>query len=158
MGPRDPVVPYYPPPTWCPMSADTITHRVLPSDVNHLGTLFGGRLMEWLDGAAEIVATRYARRVVVTVAMEQVVFTLPVRVGDLVRIEVAIDRIGRTSIGVQVTAWRESIVGETVVACAARLTFVALDETGRPVSVQHAFPGADAGKPIPNETAWTSPT
>lgn len=77
----------------------SITHRVLLRDVNYLGTLFGGRLLEWMDGAAEIAAARYVRRVVVTVAMEQVVFTQPVRVGDLVRIEAAINGIGRTSLG-----------------------------------------------------------
>ncbi|NMP23901.1 hotdog domain-containing protein [Sulfobacillus harzensis] len=132
-----------------------ITHRVLPSDVNHLGTLFGGRLLEWMDGAAEIAAARYARRVVVTVAMEQVVFTQPVQVGDLVRIEAAIDRIGRTSIRVQVTAWRELTDGTAVIACAARLTFVALDASGRPVPVRGACPDADA--PQAAETSPSSP-
>lgn len=112
-----------------------ITHRVVPSDANHLGTLFGGRLLEWMDEAAEIAAARYARRVVVTVAMEQVAFIQPVHVGDLVRIEAATDRVGRTSIAVRVMAWRESVDGTAVVACAARLTYVALDATGRPVAV-----------------------
>ncbi len=128
------------------MSADSrgdITHRVLPSDVNHLGTLFGGRLLEWMDGAGEIAAARYARRVVVTAAIEHVVFTQPVRVGDLVRIEAAINRVGRTSIRVQVTVWRESIDGAAVVACAACLTFVAVDETGSPVLVRNTAPPVD---------------
>lgn len=86
--------------TRCPMNTGPrgdITHRVLLRDVNYLGTLFDGRLLEWMDGAAEIGAARYVRRVVVPVAMEQVVFTQPVRVGDLVRIEAVINGIGRTS-------------------------------------------------------------
>ena len=114
-----------------------------------------------MDGAAEIAAARYARRVVVTVAMEQVVFTQPVQVGDLVCIETAIDRIGRTSIRVQVTAWRELVDGAAVVACAARLTFVALDETGRPVPVRDVAPPADACQSRmaqrPAETSPSSP-
>ena len=156
---REPFVRGHAPPRWGLMSRGQrgITiHRVLPQDVNHLGTLFGGRLLEWMDGAAEIVAARYAQRVVVTVAMEQVTFTQSVQVGDLVRIGAAIDRIGRTSLGVQVTAWRESLDGAAVVACAARLTFVALDDTGRPVSVretpQRAAAAGQGMEPAPSST------
>lgn len=82
---REPFVRGHAPPRWGLMSRvqrGITTHRVLPQDVNHLGTLFGGRLMEWMDGAAEIAAARYAQRVVVTVAMEQVTFTRSVQVGD----------------------------------------------------------------------------
>ena len=157
---REPFVRGHAPPRWGLMSRvqrGITTHRVLPQDVNHLGTLFGGRLMEWMDGAAEIAAARYAQRVVVTVAMEQVTFTRSVQMGDLVRIEAAIDRVGRTSIRVQVTAWRETVDGTTMVACAARLTFVALDANGRPVAVERSASPADTGRSRATHASPISP-
>ena len=62
-----------------------VLHMVFPDHTNHLGTLFGGQALAWMDKAAFIAASRYARRTVVTARSEQVDFRLPVRQGQLVR-------------------------------------------------------------------------
>ena len=61
-----------------------LLEMVFPDHTNHLGTLFGGQALAWMDKAAFIAASRYARRTVVTARSEQVDFKLPIRQGQLV--------------------------------------------------------------------------
>ena len=117
------------------------TQLVLPNDTNGLGNLLGGTLMHWIDIAAAIAAQRHADRVCVTASVDELNFHHPIRLGDVVTLQASINRAFRTSmeIGVMVTA--ESRSGhDSRRANNAYLTFVAIDESGKPVDVPAVIP------------------
>ena len=76
-----------------------LLHMVFPDHTNHLGTLFGGQALAWMDMAAFIVASRHARSTVVTARSEQVDFSHPIHEGDLVEVVARVVGVGRSARG-----------------------------------------------------------
>mgnify|MGYP001589295371 CR=1 FL=1 len=122
-------------------SSVTMAEIVLPSHANALGTIFGGRIVSWIDIAAAIAAGRHARRVVVTASIDALHFVAPVKVGHVVHIKAMVNYAGKTSmeIGVRVDS-ENQITGDTLHTATAYLTFVALDDQGRPSAVPEVRP------------------
>ncbi len=118
-----------------------MTQLVLPSDTNALGTIFGGTIMSWIDIAAAIAATRHARRPVVTASIDALHFLSPVKVGFVVNIRAMVNAAFKTSmeVGVRVDA-ENPITGETTHTATAYTTFVALNDSGRPILVPPIHP------------------
>ena len=118
-----------------------MTELVLPNDANQLGNLHGGRLMHWLDIASSIAAQRHSGRVCVTASVDELNFHLPIKLGEVVTLMASVNRAFRTSmeVGVLVTAQglQEHVPRR---ANNAYLTFVAIDENGRPVQVDEIVP------------------
>ncbi len=113
-----------------------MTELVLPQHTNALGTVFGGVVMGWIDIAAAIASQRYARSPVVTVSIDHLHFIVPIKIGYTVRINARVTYVGKTSIEVEVLVDAEnSITGEVNRATNAYLTFVAIDEKGKPKKV-----------------------
>jgi acyl-CoA thioesterase YciA len=108
---------------------------MMPRDANYLGTIFGGVILSSLDMAGAVEAHRHSNRKLVTAAMREVRFIAPVFVGDLVSFYTEAMKIGRTSITVRVTveATRALAPHKTVRVTQARVVYVAIDETGKPV-------------------------
>jgi acyl-CoA thioesterase YciA len=105
----------------------------MPADTNPAGDIFGGWIMALMDAAGAITATRCAQGRVVTVAVTDMAFLQPVRVGDVVCCYTDPVRAGRTSLTLHIEVWvlRQGR-GERVKVTAAEFTFVTLDEGGRP--------------------------
>ncbi len=122
-------------------SSAEFTHLVLPSDTNALGTIFGGRIMEWTDIAAAVVASRHCRKVAVTASMDALHFISPIRLGDIVILKAAVNFTATTSmeIGVRIEC-ENPLTGERRHTASAYLTFVALDDVGRPTAVPAVTP------------------
>lgn len=117
---------------------DNLMIRVvaMPADTNSSGDIFGGWLMSQMDLAAWICARKRTPHRLVTVALDGVVFHKPVYVGDCLLCYATVERIGRTSITVHVTAHAERAQGGDVVEVTeGRFTMVALDEDRHPVSI-----------------------
>lgn len=109
---------------------------VFPDHANHLGTLFGGQALAWMDKAAFLAATRYARRTVVTARSEQVDFHVPVRQGQLVELVARVAEVGRSSMRVDVELHAEDPHAGTRELCTrGRFTMIALAVDGTPVAV-----------------------
>lgn len=109
---------------------------VFPDHTNHLGTLFGGQALAWMDKAAFIAASRYARRTVVTARSDQVDFKLPIRQGQLVETIARVVEVGRTSMQVQVELVAEDLLsGERQVCTRGRFVMIALDDQGAPTPI-----------------------
>jgi acyl-CoA hydrolase len=120
------------------------THLVLPNDTNTLGNLMGGQLLKWLDIACAISAHRHCKRVVVTVAVNHVSFDRPIKLGDFVTIRSHVSRAFSTSMEVWADVWVEDQqTGEKIPCNNAIYTFVAVDNTGRPLKVAEAVPTND---------------
>lgn len=109
----------------------------MPADTNSSGDIFGGWLMSQMDLAAWICARKQTPHRLVTVALDGVVFHQPVHVGDCLLCYATVERIGRTSITVHVTAHAERAKGgDEVQVTEGRFTLVALDEHREPVSIR----------------------
>jgi acyl-CoA hydrolase len=119
----------------------------LPTDANGLGNLLGGKVMHLVDLAGAMAAMRHAKVPVVTAAVDSFRFMHPVHIGDLVLLRSAVNRVFRTSMEVGVKVETENLMtGEKVHTCSAYLTFVALDEKGKPAPVPEVIPETDTEK------------
>ena len=113
-----------------------MTEIVLPQDANLLGNILGGRVMHLIDIAGAIAAHRHCHRQVVTASVDHLDFLNPVRVGDLITLEAQVNRAFHTSVEVGVDVFSEnSTLGVRKHTTTAFLTFVALDDVGKPVPV-----------------------
>ncbi len=110
----------------------------MPADTNVNGDIFGGWVMSQVDLAACILPLRLAQGRVATVAVKEFVFTQPVRVGDLLSFYARISHVGRTSMTVEVEVLAERLAnqGQYVKVTEAVLTYVAIDEAGKPRPVR----------------------
>lgn len=106
---------------------------VFPGDTNHLGTLFGGTLVAWMDRAAYYAASRRARGSVVTRKIDELEFRVPIRTGDFVELVATVESEGRTSMQVTVEVHREDPVNGTRELCTTgHFVMVSVDEAGAP--------------------------
>ncbi|MEY8849413.1 acyl-CoA thioesterase [Psychroserpens sp. XS_ASV72] len=122
-------------------SKTVMTDLVLPSETNPINNLFGGELLARMDRAASIAARRHSRRIVVTASVNHVAFNRAIPLGSVVTVEAKVSRAFKSSMEVYLDVWiedRES--GESTKANEAIYTFVAVDETGRPVNVPELVP------------------
>jgi len=130
----------------------TMTELVLPNHTNQLGTLFGGQLMFWIDICASLSAGKHNGRTCVTASVDKVDFHHPIKLGDAVTLLSSVNRVFNTSleVGVKVFAqsFRENIVKHTN---SAYLTFVCVDEEGKPVKAVDALPETNEQKRRFNE-------
>jgi acyl-CoA hydrolase len=117
-----------------------MTELVLPNDTNMLGNLLGGRLMHWIDIAAAMASMRHTGRICVTASVDEIDFTEPIRLGEVVKIYACVNRAFRTSVEVGVKTMRMHLEGGEVEANTAYLTFVALDADRRPALVPALTP------------------
>lgn len=127
-------------------AARTTLSRIMTSlDVNLLGTVHGGVVMNLVDDVAGAAAARHSHGNAVTAAMDEMMFLRPVRIGDLVHAHAQVNWAGRTSmeVGVRVTAerWNETDPAEHVAS--AYLVFVAVDEDNNPREVPAVTPETD---------------
>ncbi|MHC4820929.1 MAG: acyl-CoA thioesterase, partial [Planctomycetota bacterium] len=120
---------------------------VLPNDANTHGAVLGGRVMHHIDIAAAIAAGRHSGRGVVTAAIDEIEFLHPVKVGHLLILKASVNYAHRSSMEVGVKVWSENVrTGERRHTSSAFLTFVALDENGRPTEVPPLQPETDLEK------------
>ncbi len=113
-----------------------ISHVMLPQDTNPAGNVHGGSIMKLIDTAAGVVAVRHARSNAVTASIDRVDFYYPVYLGNLVTLKANLNMAGKSSMEIGVRVESEDLrTGETKHTASAYLTFVALDEDGRPRNV-----------------------
>ena len=128
-------------------SLTILTDLVLPSETNPLNNLFGGELLARMDRAASIAARRHSRRITVTASVNHVAFNRSIPLGSVVTVEAKVSRAFKTSMEIFLDVWiedRES--GSKTKANEAIYTFVAVDETGRPVEVAPVVPETELEK------------
>ena len=114
-------------------SAVTIAQVMIPQDTNPSGNVHGGIIMKLIDTAAAVVASRHARSNVVTASIDRLDFHHPVFVGDLLMLKASLNLVGRTSMEIGVRVEAENLKsGEVRHTASAYLTYVALDDNGRP--------------------------
>jgi len=114
----------------------TLSQLMQPEHANLRGDVHGGWIMKLVDEAGALAAMRHAQARVVTVAIDQMRFHEPIRIGDLVVLEAEVTYVGRTSLETRVQVIAENpVTGERTHTNTAYLVYVALDETGQPRAV-----------------------
>ena len=110
----------------------------MPADTNANGDIFGGWVMAQVDLAGSVIPARHAKGRMATVAVKEFVFKQPVRLGDILSFYSAVTRVGRTSVTVLVEVFAERFraQGEYVKVTEATLTYVAIDDNGRPRAIE----------------------
>ena len=106
----------------------------MPADANGNGDIFGGWIMAQVDIAGAVLSARIAKGRIVTVAVNEFIFKQPVSVSDLLSFYAKVERIGKTSVTVNVEVYAERNPAnlEVVKVTEANLTYVAIDQHGKP--------------------------
>ena len=108
----------------------------MPADANAYGDIFGGWLVSLMDNGAGLTAALRAKGRAVTIAIDGMQFLEPVKVGDEVSVYCEIEKVGRTSMVIDVEAWRRPRhLEEAAKVTEAKFIFVAVDEAGKPRAV-----------------------
>ena len=115
----------------------TLRTLAMPADANAAGDIFGGWVMAQMDLAAGIRAAEIAHGRVVTVAVKEMVFEMPVKIGDTLCIYTRLERIGRSSITLIIEVWAQRyLTPDMDKVTAATFVMVALDKEGHPTEVK----------------------
>ncbi len=128
-------------------SVVTMTELVLPNHTNQLGNLLGGQLMHWIDICAALASAKHSQRVCVTASVDRIDFHHPIKLGNVVTLIASVNRAFKTSMEVGVKVFTESYVeGKKIHSNSAYLTFVSVDENGKPVDTFEIVPESDEEK------------
>lgn len=123
------------------------TEIVLPNDTNTLGNLMGGRLLHWMDICAAISAHRHCGRIVVTASVNNVSFSQPIKLGEIVTLRAKVSRAFTSSMEIFIDVWVENnSTGEKKKCNEAIYTFVAVDQLGNPINVPALIPESEEEK------------
>jgi acyl-CoA thioesterase YciA len=127
-------------PPGTPRGALTVSTVAMPKDANPAGDIFGGWILSQMDISGGIAAARRARGRCATVAVQQMVFHLPVHIGDLVSCYADIVKVGRTSITVNIQVWATPHYEPAAprMVTEGTFTFVAIDQDRKPRVVPEA--------------------
>lgn len=125
----------------CKDSEVIMTEMVLPNDTNTLNNLMGGRLMHWMDIVSAIAAQRHSNRIVVTASVDNISFSKAIQLGNVVTLHAFVTRAFSSSMEVFIKVTAEDIPsGKKTETNSAFFTFVAVDQTGRPIDVPEIEP------------------
>lgn len=114
----------------------TLRTLAMPGDANAAGDIFGGWVMAQMDLSCGIRAAERARGRVVTAAVKEMAFALPVKIGDTLCIYTDVVKVGRTSMTLKVEAWAQRYLSHLMEKVTdAVFVMVALDENGKPKPV-----------------------
>lgn len=118
-----------------------LTDLVFPPDTNHYHTIFGGKVMAYVDKIACIAAMRHCRMPVVTASSDSFDFLAPIKTGDAINLEAYVTCTHCTSMEVFVKVERENLLtGEKQLTSRAYLTMLAVDDNGKPTPVPQVIP------------------
>jgi acyl-CoA hydrolase len=128
-------------------SLATMTELVLPNDTNTLNNMMGGRMMHVMDVVAAIAAQRHSNRIVVTASVDNVSFSKPIYLGNVVTLSAQVTRSFNSSMEVHIEVYAEDIPGQKKYKSnEAFFTFVAVDQAGRPIDVPEVVPETEEEK------------
>lgn len=109
---------------------------VLPPDTNVYSDLYGGRLVEWIDNVAGIVAARHSRRRNVTGSIDNLFFLSPINLGDIVHMTGRVNYVHKSTMEIEVdVSSEEGLTGEKSFTTTCLLTYVAITKDGRPTEI-----------------------
>lgn len=123
------------------------TRLVLPPDTNHMDTIFGGKVLAYIDEIAAITSMKHAKVQTVTASFDSVDFFSPVRSGEVLELEAIVSSTGRTSMELYIVVQSRDIhTGNKKLTTESFVTMVAVDANGNPQEVAPVFPETEEEK------------
>jgi len=123
------------------------TRLVLPPDTNHLNTIFGGKVLAYIDEVAALAAMKHAQCVVVTASIDSVNFLSAAKVGDALKLEAFVTYTGTSSMEVYVKVTAHDLANnKEKLTTESFLTMVAVDDDGKPTPVPKVYPESEEEK------------
>ena len=120
---------------------------ILPNDTNNLDTVFGGKVMQYMDLCAAMSAYKFARTAVVTASVDRLDFLAPASVGDMLILKSSVNYTHNSSMEIGVRIDAENVkTGKRRHTASAYLTFVSLNEDGQPQKIKDITPESDNQK------------
>jgi len=114
----------------------TMTVLMTPDTANFSGNVHGGTILKLLDQVAYACASRYARKYVVTMSVDQVIFKQPIHVGEMVHFLASVNYTGKSSMEIGIKVIAENIQDQVVRHVnSCFFTMVAVDDNRQPVEV-----------------------
>lgn len=114
---------------------------LMPNDTNPFDNLMGGRLMYWMDIAAGISAMKHSNSLAVTASVDNISFKRPIEMGCVITLEAKVTRAFNSSMEVYINVTAENISKKIkFMSNSAFFTFVAVDNSGKPIPVPGAIP------------------
>jgi acyl-CoA hydrolase len=127
------------------------TKLVLPPDTNHMKTIFGGKVLAYIDEIAALSAMKHSNSVVVTASIDSVDFLSSATVGDALSLEAIVTSTGRTSMEVYVKVYSTNLLTSIkTLTTESFLTMVAVDKEGKPKPVPKVIPKTEEEKRLCN--------
>ena len=130
-------------------SLTIMTEMVMPNDTNNLNNLMGGRLLHLMDICAAVAGQRHSNRIVVTASVDNVSFSNPIPLGSVVTLKAWVTRAFNSSMEIYIEVTAEDIPAQKIIQTnKAFYTFVAVDQSGRPIDVAAVSPESDFEKEL----------
>lgn len=130
-----------------PVTKTIQTRLVLPPDTNHLDTIFGGKILAYIDEVAALTAMKHSSSAVVTASIDSVDFLSSAKVGDSLTLEAYVTYTGTSSMEVYVKVTAHDLIkNKETLTTESFLTMVAVNEEGRPIPVPKVSPQSDEEK------------
>ena len=130
-------------------SLTILTDLVLPADTNHYNTIFGGKVMAYVDKVAGIAAMKHCRKPVMTASSDSFDFHAPIKAGQAICLQAFVTWSHHTSMVVYVKVEGEDLMtGEKTLTSEAYLTMIAVDENGKPSEVPQIIPETEYEKEL----------
>lgn len=130
-------------------SYTTMTEMVFPNDTNGLNGLMGGRLLYWMDIVSAIAAQKHANSFVVTASVDNVSFSHPIKIGNVVTLKAKVTRAFNTSMEVHIEVQAEDVPAKKIVEShRAFFTMVAVDQQGNKIKVPELVPETEEEKAL----------
>lgn len=127
----------------------SMTELVLPNDTNTLNNLMGGKLMHWMDIVSAIAAQKHSNRIVVTASVDNISFKHAIQLGNVVTLKAKVTRAFNSSMEVRIDVEAEDVPASTKFESnSAFFTFVAVDQSGRPIDVPEVEPETEEEKAL----------
>lgn len=125
------------------------THLVFPPDTNHLNTIFGGKVLAYIDEIAALAGMKHANRTVVTASIDSVDFLSSATAGDALILEAFVTYAGTSSMEVYVKVTVHDLLNdEKKLTTESFVTLVAVDEEGKPAPVPKVYPETEKEKEL----------
>ncbi|NJM26833.1 MAG: acyl-CoA thioesterase [Bacteroidia bacterium] len=127
----------------------SMTELVLPNDTNTLNNLMGGKLMHWMDIVSAIAAQKHSNRIVVTASVDNISFKHAIQLGNVVTLKAKVTRAFNSSMEVRIDVEAEDVpASKKFESNSAFFTFVAVDQSGRPIDVPEVEPETEEEKAL----------
>ena len=107
-----------------------------PNDANYRGNVHGGKVMKWIDEIGYALSVKYTKKYCVTKFVDDIEFLKPINIGDLVKLDAEIIKVGVSSLRIKIIVNSENLIKNSLKKnCECFIVFVAIDENGNKIKI-----------------------